>query len=218
MMSERKPEGKVVSRNVAITLGTICIILVVGLIGVIADYTSIVSEKDSSISSRDSQISYLQAWLSRNITAYDNYVNDHNYTNEQYQNLQAQHTNLQNQVGDLTSILDLGKSWTLVDNVTVSENYGTYTWGYEVSNVFLYAGYIRVWVQWSTLTNTYVRVIYSSYNVSYDNKVVVGSSGIAVFPVLPASNVSVIVGNSTSTSNNEGLQAETATVSIVYYY
>jgi len=218
MKSEKKPEGKVVSRNVAIALGIICIILVVGLVGVMIDYTSIISGKDNAISSRASQISYLQSWLSRNITTYDNYVNDHNYTNEQYQNLRVQNTNLQNQIGDLTSILNLGESWTLVDNVTVSENYGTYTWGYQVSNVFLYAGYIRVWVQWSTLTNTYVRVTYSSYNVSYDNKVVVGSSGTAVFPVLPASDVLITVGNSTSTSNNEGLKGETATVSIVYYY
>lgn len=38
-------EKKVVGRNVAIALGIICIILVVGLVGAVANYTSIISEK-----------------------------------------------------------------------------------------------------------------------------------------------------------------------------
>ena len=41
-----KHKKKVVGRNIAITLGIICIILAVSLVGAIADYTSIVSGKD----------------------------------------------------------------------------------------------------------------------------------------------------------------------------
>lgn len=52
-MSEQKVEKKV-SRTVAIALGIICIILAVGLVGTIADYTSIISGKDNTISSQAS--------------------------------------------------------------------------------------------------------------------------------------------------------------------
>jgi Trk-type K+ transport system membrane component len=48
-MSEQKPKKKVVSRTVAIALGIICIILVVGLVGAIADYRSILNRKDNTI-------------------------------------------------------------------------------------------------------------------------------------------------------------------------
>jgi hypothetical protein len=58
-MNEQKPEKKVVSRTVAIALGLICIILVVGLIGVIADYTSIINGKDNNISDLQSRLNVL---------------------------------------------------------------------------------------------------------------------------------------------------------------
>ena len=54
-------EKKVVSRNIAIALGIICIILAVSLVGAIADYTSIITTKDY-------QINQLQTWLSGNET------------------------------------------------------------------------------------------------------------------------------------------------------
>jgi len=49
-------EKKVVGRNVAIALGIICIILAVGLVEAIANYTSIISGKDDTITSLNSQI------------------------------------------------------------------------------------------------------------------------------------------------------------------
>jgi hypothetical protein len=55
------PPKKVVSRGVAIGLGIICLILIVGLIGAIADYTSIISGKDSTINSLNSQVSSLKS-------------------------------------------------------------------------------------------------------------------------------------------------------------
>jgi hypothetical protein len=131
---------KMVSLNVAIALGIICIIL----IALIAYFT---------VTGIPAQNSY---------------------------------TNLQNQNKQLTSTLDLGKSTTLVNDVTVSEVGGAYGWEYP-SNVLSYAGYISVWVLSSTMTNTYVRVAYSSLDINCNDSVMVGSSGIAVVPVLPAS-------------------------------
>jgi predicted PurR-regulated permease PerM len=54
-MSE-KQEKKVVGRTVAIALGIICMVLAVGLVGAVANYTSIISGKDSTIASKDSEI------------------------------------------------------------------------------------------------------------------------------------------------------------------
>jgi len=125
-------EKKLVSRNVALALGIICIILVVvGLVGAVTYIIPMINDKNSMISSLNTQISQLttnntnlqlwldgnktqlnqtQTWLAGNITAYNslqstynNYVIDHSYTNGEYQSLQNQITSLQNQVNDLTS-------------------------------------------------------------------------------------------------------------------
>jgi len=70
-------EKKVVGRNIVIALGIICVVMAVGLIGAIANYTSIISEKDRTIASLNSQINSLQSklaqtqtWLQGNITYY----------------------------------------------------------------------------------------------------------------------------------------------------
>jgi hypothetical protein len=71
-------EKKVVNRNIVIALGIICIILIVGLVGAIANYTLIINGKDNTISTKDSQISNLQnqnndlqTWLEGNITLFN---------------------------------------------------------------------------------------------------------------------------------------------------
>jgi hypothetical protein len=81
--SERKVvEKKVVSRNVAIALGIICIVFLAGLVGAIANYTSTISGKDNTITTQNSEIAdknstitylnstitSLQTWLNGNIT------------------------------------------------------------------------------------------------------------------------------------------------------
>jgi hypothetical protein len=47
-MSKQKPEKKVVSRNVAITLGIICIILAISLVGAVVEYTSLQSSSTTN--------------------------------------------------------------------------------------------------------------------------------------------------------------------------
>jgi predicted PurR-regulated permease PerM len=53
-------EKKVVSRNTVVALGIVCIILAVGLVGAVANYTSIISEKENTIASLNSEITSLQ--------------------------------------------------------------------------------------------------------------------------------------------------------------
>jgi len=76
-------EKKVVGRNAAIVLGTLCIILVVGLIGTMISYASVINEKDNTIASLNSEISSLQ---------------------DQVADLQDQITNLQNEVANLQDL------------------------------------------------------------------------------------------------------------------
>jgi hypothetical protein len=54
-------EKKVVNRNVAIALGSINIIFLIGLVGAIVNYTSIINNKDSQINSLNVQIKNLQS-------------------------------------------------------------------------------------------------------------------------------------------------------------
>jgi hypothetical protein len=198
-MNEQKSEKKVVGRTVAIALGIICIVLAVGLVGAIADYRSIIGNKDNTISTQGSQISNLQTWLSGNITTNTNYVNSHSYTNEQYQDLQNQNTNLQNEINDLNNITNLKKSM-IWDVGTINATF----WN-DTEPVF-YAGYVSVWIQISTSNSTTVRATWSSYGVNYDQTVIVGTSGRLVFPVLP-STVSITVEHTSL-----------FTVIITYYY
>jgi uncharacterized coiled-coil protein SlyX len=195
-------EKRVVGRNVAIALGIICIVLVVGLIGAVTNYTSIMRTKDDTIASLNSQI-----------TDKDNTISSLNLQiaskDSQISSLNSQIVDLQNQINNLNSIINLEKSTVWVDDQTVSQPAGSYTY-WTVSAG--YAGYISVWVQTSTTSNTYVRVIWSSYGVNFDQSITVGVSGTAVFPVLPASGIEIRVGNS------NWLSGATETVTITYYY
>jgi hypothetical protein len=183
-------QKKLVGRSVAIALGIVCIILIAGIGGVMAYYTTIINNKN---------------------TEYGNYASDHSHTNSEYDSLNNQKTSLQNQVNDLTSTLNLGKSTVWVNDKTLNQPAGSYTnWSPAFSTS--YAGYISVQVHTSTTSNTYVRVIYTSHGVYYDSQIGVGTGGTAVFPILPSSSIDVRIGNS------NWLNGATETVTITYYY
>jgi len=196
-------EKKVVGRNVAIALGIICIIVAVGLVGpIIIGKDNTIATKDSLIQILTSQKNQLQAWLDGNETLID-------YLNAQINSLNSQITNLQNQVNDITDIANLAKSMIWVNDQTVSQPAYSYTyWTCSAS----YAGYVSVWVQTSSASDTRVRVIYSSHGVNYDGEIGVGSGGTAVFPLLPSSNIEIRVGN------HNLFSGATETVTITYHY
>ena len=222
---ENTSEKKVVGRNVAIALEIICVILAVGLVGAVANYTSIISGKDNTIATKDSQIqtltsqkNQLQTWLNGNLTLIDTLnaqitslqgqISD---LNSQISSLNSQIINLQSQVNNLNSIVNLAKSTVWIDDQTISQPASSYThWTPAFSAS--YAGYVSVWVQTSTTTNTYVRVIYTAYGVNYDNQIGVGTGGTAVFPLLPCSSIDIRVGNTNL------INGATETVTITYHY
>lgn len=175
-MSAQRSGKKVVGRNVAVALGIISIVFLVGLVGAILDYASIISGKNNDISTRDSQIqtltnqkNQLQAWLEAN-----------------------------------NSMANLATSTVWVDSKTVSihASYES-VWNFT-SNYAGYIS-VQATGNPSTTSNFYVRVTYSSHGVNYDNQINVGISGTAVFPVLPASiqirlgNLGTAVANATVT-------------------
>jgi uncharacterized phage infection (PIP) family protein YhgE len=145
---------KVVGRN-AITLGIICIFLVVSLVGAIANYTSIISVKDNTISSLNSHVSsqgsqiqtltsqkdQLQTWLNGNVTSLNSQIanlqSQISFDNAiiadlqgQISSLNSQIATLQNQVSNLTAIINNGTSKLRTIVFHVSEKGEGYTWGH----------------------------------------------------------------------------------------
>jgi len=185
-------EKKIVRRSVAVALGIVCIILVAAL-GVVA-YMGYSPTTTNSVTSLQNQLSQLQ-------DTYNSYVASHHHTDSEYDALQ-------NQVSDLTSALNLGKSRVWISSQTASSPYNSY---YSWAPLSVdYAGYVSVNVESSTSTHTYVHAIYSAYGVHYDQWIDVGKSGTAVFPVLPTSSMGIYVG--------AHYEASTVTVTITYYY
>ena len=118
--------------------------------------------------------------------------------------------NVTNMVDDLTIILTLGKStiWVNGETVNIMGRHPTY----EENASF--AGYVSV--QFSSQSNVTVEVSYFSHGVSYENSIIVGSSGTAVFPVLPSS-ISIYIFQ-TPFADPYVLSDVYATVTITYYY
>jgi hypothetical protein len=215
-MTEKVIEKKVIGRNVAIALGIICIVLAVGLVGAIANYTSIINGKDNTIASKDSEIASLNSQIvDKTNTIYS--------LNFQIESNDSQISSLRSQVNNLTDTVNLAKSTIWVNDQTVSQSASSYTVWVGPTLWFSpailvpafstsYAGYVSVDVLSSNTTNTYVEVIWSAYGVSYDNTITVGTSGTAVFPVLPCSNIEIRIGNTNL------INGATETVTITYYY
>ena len=84
-------EKKVVSKGITIALVVGCIILAVGLVGAVANYTSIISEKEKTIASLNSEIVSLKnqindlnatyIWLKHHSFTYYTVKNDINISN-----------------------------------------------------------------------------------------------------------------------------------------
>lgn len=205
--TETKPK-KVVGRSVAIALGIICILLIASLGGIMAYYTMTIRNKENELGSANNTISQLNT----NIT-----------------NLQNQNTNLQNQVNNF-HIGNTENSTIWVNNkiVQTNENVSIQTsenvsvvgienvgWGTYVPS----AGYVSIRVS-SNNNSTYVGLgtfyILNSTNINSTNiffptyQFSVGLGGTVVFPVLPASMISIYFGSS--------IGEATLTLTIIYYY
>jgi cell division protein FtsL len=200
-MAVAPTQKKVVNRTMVIALGLTCLILAAGLVGSIAVYMPMVNNLQSQITEKDNTISS----LNRNITDLQNTVNQLSVNQSVIAELEKENAYLSTTFINITKLqlYDL-----MVDNQTVNQAAGANTTVFN--NIVGLAGYVTVDVR-SNSTTTYVEVIYSSYGVNYDNSVTVGTSGTAVFPVLPGT-VEIRVGNT------EAVDSVDATVTAIYYY
>ncbi len=132
-------------------------------------------------------------------------------------NLQQQINALNAQITSLEYVVNLLNTTVWVDSQIISQpsnSYTNLTSPYGAMYFASYAGYVSVNVTSSTTASTYVEVIYtfrSSEIVNFDQKIVVGTKGTAVFPILPA-QIGIRVGNTDMTSG------ATETVTVTYHY
>jgi hypothetical protein len=216
---EKMGRRKAISTWPVIALGIACIVLAAGLVAtvfvvyppMINDLESQIAEKDNTISSFNDTISTLTSQNVGLTTLAANYASALNQSNSDMAALDSQISDLNSQISDLVNYLNLNASGTMVpgEAITQDPNANTTIWS-SSNDIIPYAGYVSVNVQSSSNT-TYVRMLYSSYGVNFDDTVVVGTSGTATFPVLPGP-IEIRVGNTDSVNSVD------ATVTATYYY
>jgi hypothetical protein len=226
---------------VAIGVGVLCFILLMALVAIYFDYSSIVTSKNNQISTLqtelngnvtalatansqiasdqtqinavNAQITTLQTELSGNVTALAT-------ANSQITTLDATISSDNTQIATLTSqlatanaIITLSDSTVWVNDQTYTQPAGSYS---TVTFSASYAGYVNVYIQSSSVAGTWVEVIYSSNGVNYD-QAYTGSQAINVgnsieFPILPSSSITIGIGN----GNIFGSATEVATITYNY--
>jgi Flp pilus assembly protein TadG len=170
-MSAQKSGKKVVNKNVAVALGIIILVLLVGLVGAMLNYTSIINGKNSSISSLNSQIS--------NLTSQKNQLETWLQGNNSIANL-------------ATSKLWANSNISIPGNGENVSNYKANYAGY-VS--------VQVTGNAPTICCLYAKVTYSSHGLIYEGGPIYygnETQGTALFPVLPAS-IQITVHNTGTT-------------------
>ena len=211
MSQENNVQKKSNPKIVVIALAIICIILAASLVGVIAIYQPNGSQaqlaaKDSTISSLQAQIASLEDRLANTVNA-SAYVTEITYLNQQLLALNDTLTSAYSDMSSLEGILQLQESGILYnDNFIQAANASTSVW----SNQLSYAGYIVVQAT-ATANTTYAEVIYSYAGTNFDYNQTLGTSGTALFPVLPGT-VEIRIGNTNQTATNS------ITATATYYY
>jgi hypothetical protein len=186
-------EKKMVTRSVAIGLGIICIILIVGFVGAFAIYMPALARANSLTSSLQTQNSQLQIWLDGNKTDYQNYKNSHSHSDSEYNMLQ--------------SIANLGEQQIILNQYTTNQGANTHNnvTGFQAN----YAGYLHISLT-STTSSAYVIVEYWFLGKLFSVTKTLGTSGDAYYVLMP-SYVVIYVGNT-------DFVGVTDTITATYYY
>lgn len=212
MSQESNVQKKGNSKVLVFALIAICLILAGSLVGVIAIYQPMDSQlamKDTTISSLQSQIINLESELASqsNSSTTQAYINQITLLNQELASLNESYTTAQSDAYYFQSILQLQQSGTLYSSsITQDANTTTTMWNDQLD----YAGYVIVQAT-ATANTTYAEVIYSYTGANFDYTQTIGTSGSAVFPVLPGI-VQVNIGNINQTDTN------TITVTATYFY
>lgn len=201
-------EQKKSDRKIVIALTVICIILAASLIGVLAIYLTQppqtnsnqnqdqLRQKDNIIGNLTNQIASLQQQLNANSNSQDI---------DELNNALAE---ANRQLAYAYNIIYFNASDTIYSEQALTQQPNTYT---EIFNgEFDFAGYVVINAQ-STSNTTYAETLYNSFGANFDYNTTLGTSGTAVFPVLPGT-VAIRIGNIDQVDVNN------ATISLRYYY
>jgi len=213
-MTEVQKKG--MGKGIVIALGVLVVVLAVSTGYVYSSLQNQINALNTDKTDLQNQVNTLNTDKSNLQSEYQNYISTHTYTDTQYsslntayQNYKTTHSHSDSEYNLLNDIVNLDKSMVWVDSQTISQPASSYTyWTFSAS----YAGYIEVIVESSTTTNTFVEVVYTSHGVNYDERITVGISGTATFPLLPSDNIQVRVGNTNLISG------ATETVTVTYHY
>ncbi len=213
MSQENNVQKKSNSKVLVFALVAIVIILASSLVGVIAVYAPIDSQlatKDNTINTLHTTISNLENQLASvgNTTDSQVYINQIANLNQQLAYLNDSYTAARLDAYSFNSIIQLQESGTLFDtsSITQAANSTTTLWNDQLD----YAGYVVVQAT-ATANTTYSEVIYSYSGTNFQYNQTIGTSGSAMFPVLPGI-VQVNIGNINQNDANN------VTVTATYFY
>lgn len=211
-MSDMIQEPTAQKRNKkVIALAIICVILAASLIGVIAVYQPTglqeeLAQKEAIISSLQAQIASLQNQLAQapNATTYQAQITN---LNQQITELNATLTSAYASIVSMQKALHLELKALLFDNsFTQDANSTTEVW----TNIVETAGYITIQAE-ATADTTYAEILYVMGETNFNYNQTIGTSGTAIFPVLPGP-VQIKIGNINQA------EANTVNATITYYY
>jgi hypothetical protein len=193
-----------------IALAVICVILAASLVGVIAVYVpnnsqALLTERENTIASLQTQINALEYQLSNINTT--TYVTQIAYLNSQLSDLNYTLTSVYSDYVSLQKIVQLATSEVWYDNSFSQDGNATTTLG---SAQVDYAGYLVVQAT-DSANSTYAEVLYTFAGINLNFNQTVGTTGTALFPLLPGI-VEVRMGNINQSSVNN------VTAKITHYY
>jgi cell division protein FtsB len=208
-MTQENPVQKKSNMKV-IALVVVCIILAASLVGVIAVYVpnnsqAQLTEKDNTISSLQAQINALEYQIST--TNSTTYVSQIAYLNSQLSDLNDTLTSAYSEYASLQKNVQLGISEVWYDNSFSQNANDTTTLGTAEVD---YAGYVVVQAT-ATANTTYAQVLYTYGGIDLDFNQTIGTSGTALFPLLPGT-VEMRIGNINQSDVNN------VTATITHYY
>jgi hypothetical protein len=197
-----------------IALAVICVVLAASLVSVIAFYQPAqTDDQQATIDALEEQIALFRL-NQTDIQPYVAQIASLQSQLQQYANLNDSLTSLYDDIANYEQLLALQKSSTIYAEQTFTQNPNSVTQIY--SGTTIYAGYVIVQVTSSTANSTYAQVIYSFSETDFSYNQTIGTSGTAIFPVLPSSEADsfkVLVGNTQTDITNA-----TITVSAAFYY
>jgi hypothetical protein len=211
MTQENTVQKKGNSKILVFALIAICVILAGSLVGVIAIYQPL----DSQITTKDNTINDLHATISQLESQLNNSTSTSGTSQaymDQINQLNLELSDLNDSYVSANSIAQLQQSGLLYDSSTSgtgivqNANSTTNLWNDQLD----YAGYVVVQAT-ATANTTYAEAIYSFSGSNFDLNQTTGTSGTAIFPVLPGP-VQINIGNINQSDSN------TITVTATYYY